>query len=398
MAIGFLITKHQESHQTHAVWGYARAFCEAGLIGALADWFAVVALFRHPLGQQWIPHTAIIPKNKAKIARSVSQFFHQNFFDSTQVTKHLQGYRLIERACEAISRPQTLELISTNIQKGLPNFIRLVDDSDLKAFLKSQAFNLLKQVPIAPFTSKLLSSLTDSGQHHKAFNQTLRFTGTLLQQNLIFVEERVALELKRIPSAFGIKDVFIKHIAAKIVSNVQTSLETVIQDPEHPVREQFHQKTLEFIQRLEEDPELKEKAEELKREFLESPSLALTFDSLWSKLKDYVLSEQFLDSPHFQNQLYRGISEFVQNLQSNPSMLNKLETWLEAGVCKLIQNHGHELEKMIHDTILQWDEKEVAAKLEEQVGDDLQYIRINGSIVGGAVGVLLHFLVKSLGW
>lgn len=390
MAILYALGRTLESQ--HPAWGFLRAFAEAGMVGALADWFAVVALFRHPLGMSWIPHTAIIPRRKNQIGDNLAKFVQEHFLGPAQITARLAKVNLSEKLAVWCSAPGHAESVANKIAEGLPGLVNALGDTDMQRFLKENLLTWAQRIPLEQWGGKMLGMLTETGRHQDLLEQALRFTKTLLDDNVPMVEERIAGELEKVPGLFGLKTMFVKKTAAKIVSNIQQTLDDIVDDPFHTLRLQFDDKVNELARELPESPAWHERAETLKRELLSNEALLQSLEAVWTGLKRELLADLAREDSAVKAQITRGIREIGSALAKDPAFRDKLDGWIRDAAAYLVRSHGHEIGSLIRDTVHKWDGDELSAKLEAQVGADLQFIRINGTLVGGMVGIVLHAL------
>jgi uncharacterized membrane-anchored protein YjiN (DUF445 family) len=387
-----LYTLARTFEKQHPAWAFLRAFAEAGMIGALADWFAVVALFRHPLGLSWIPHTAIIARRKDQIAESLARFVEQHFLSPTQITARIERIAIIERASAWLQQPGHAEKVTSRIAATLPGILEALDDTDMRRFLRDHLLSLANRTSAAPVASRLLSMLVEKGRHQELLQSALQFGKTLLDDNVDLVEERIEIELRKVPRVFGIRRMLVKSTARKIVDNIQSSLDTILAQPDHPMRDQFHQHALALIHNLEHSTEWQLRIENLKQELLANTALSHSLDSLWTGIKRALINDLHHQHSTLIQQLAESLRDIGHSLDTDDAFRTKLNTWLREATHHLATNHSHEIGNLIRDTARQWDGEEMSAKLESQVGSDLQYIRINGTLVGGFVGLILHLL------
>ncbi len=374
----------------HSAWGWVRAFAEAGMVGALADWFAVVALFRHPLGLP-IPHTAIVSKRKDRIAENLARFVQEHFLGPEQIVERLGRLRAAERFAGWLAERGHAERVAEKVADGLPALLDKLDDRHMRAFLRESVLSLSDKVPAAPLAGRLVEMLMDSGQHEALLDEGLAVSKKLLDENEDFIAGRIEAELRKVPDLLGLKSLLVRKAAARIVRNLQDGADEIAKDPGHPFRRRFHDKLEEVGHRLRESPEWHEKAEDLKRAVLTNPALTGSLDALWGGVKEELAARLAVGHP---SRLRSRLADFVQEaglrLQEDAEFQEKLDGWIREGVESLVRKHGHEIGGMIRDTVRRWDGQELSAKLEAQVGADLQYIRINGTLVGGLVGLALH--------
>lgn len=372
--------------------GWVRAFAEAAMVGALADWFAVVALFRHPLGLP-IPHTAVIPHRKNQIAASLAAFVQGNFLTAAKITEKLRQADLARRLAAWLSLASNADTLARKFTAGLPRLLDALDEDGMRRFLREQAVAQIRRVPLAPLAGRLLSVLAENGRDQELLDQALRVTRQAVGDNEPLIKTKIAEELAVIPDFPGVvelKGMVCRSLAEKIVAKVQGTLDDILADRSHVVRAQFDHRLEKFVADLRDSPEMAVRAEQLKESFLGNTTLLASLDALWSALKTELLADLAREDSRVHRQLSATFRQIGESLAGDEAFRARLEGWIEASVQKILAAHGHEIGNMIRETVENWDAREVAEKLESQVGGDLQFIRINGTLVGGLVGVVLH--------
>jgi uncharacterized membrane-anchored protein YjiN (DUF445 family) len=397
MAVVYAAAKTFEPALPGLAW--VRAFAEAAMVGALADWFAVVALFRHPLGLP-IPHTAVIPNRKNQIAASLAAFVQGNFLTTEKITEKLRQADLARRLAEWLSQESNAATLARKFTAGLPRLLDALDEDGMRRFLREQAVTQIRRVPLAPLTGRLLGVLSENGRDQELLDQALRVTRQAVGDNEPLIKVKIAEELAVIPDFPGVvelKGMVCRSLAEKIVAKVQGTLDDILADRNHVVRGQFDRRLEKFVADLKDSPEMAARAEQLKESFLGNATLLASLDALWSALKTELLADLARDDSRIHHQLAATFRQIGQTMASDEVFRARLEGWIDASVQKILAAHGHEIGNMIRETVEGWDAREVAEKLESQVGGDLQFIRINGTLVGGLVGVALH-AVSLLVW
>ncbi len=390
MAILYVIARSQETREP--LWGWVRSFAEAGMVGALADWFAVVALFRHPLGLP-IPHTAIIPRSKEKLASNLARFVEQNFLGPEQIVERLKKHRIAERIVGWLAEKDHAEILADRVADHLPALLDTLDDRHMRSFLRDSVLSVSEQLPLAPLTGQLIDILMESGRHEILLDEGLSMAKKLLHENADLISNRIKVELKILPERSILRSVLTVILTRKVIQTLQQGADEISKNPDHPFRQRYHQKLEEFSRRLRESPEWQEKAEFIKISLLTNPALIDSLDSLWNGVKKELIHRL---SEEDESGLQTRMAEFIQNagqrLQEDTIFQAKLDDWIRSGVSSLVRRHGDEIGNLIRDTMGRWDGKELSEKLEQQVGADLQYIRINGTLVGGLIGLILHWI------
>lgn len=390
----FALTKTFEP--TYPLLGWVRAFAEAAMVGALADWFAVVALFRHPLGLP-IPHTAVIPRRKNQIAANLASFVQDNFLSAAKITEKLRRADLARRLADWLANEANADLLARKLTAGLPRLLDALDEDGMRRFLRDQAVTQIRRVPLAPLAGKLLGVLSENGRDQELLDQALRVTRQAVGENTALIKTKIAEELAIIPDFPGVvelKGAVCRSLSEKIVGKVQDTLDDILADPRHVVRGQFDERLAVFVEDLKKSPAMATRAEQLKEGFLSNATLLSSLDALWSALKTELLADLANENSRIHHQLATTLRQIGTTVASDEVFRAKLENWIDQTVQKILATHGHEIGNLIRETVESWDGREVAEKLEAQVGGDLQFIRINGTLVGGLVGVVIHAVSK----
>jgi uncharacterized membrane-anchored protein YjiN (DUF445 family) len=346
----------------HPWLGYVRATAEAGMVGGVADWFAITALFRHPLNLP-IPHTAIIPRRKDRIGRSLGNFVQNNFLSPEVLGAKLRAAGLSQRAAEWLR--------------------------DVYAFLERSVIEPLKQRPIAPVLADGLTLLTVNDRHQQLLDRVVEGLWRLVAENDGLLRQRIREE-----SPWWMPRFVDERVHDKIVDGIGRTLESVNADPDHPLRRQMDDLLITWIGQLRESPEAMARAEALKQQVLDDPTSERLTHSLWRELKQ-VLDRQVTAAEHgAPGGLERGLSALAGAALEDPALLAKLDDWVIGAVLRVIEQHRHEVGQLIAHTVSAWDPEETSRRIELQVGRDLQFVRINGTLVGGMVGLVLYTLTK----
>jgi len=372
----------------HPWLGYVRATAEAGMVGGVADWFAITALFRHPLNLP-IPHTAIIPQRKDRIGRSLGNFVQNNFLSPEVLGAKLRAAGLSQRAAEWLREPEHARLVVRQTAGVLKSAAAVVKDEDVYAFLERSVIEPLKQRPIAPVLADGLTLLTVNDRHQQLLDRVVEGLWRLVAENDGLLRQRIREE-----SPWWMPRFVDERVHDKIVDGIGRTLESVNADPDHPLRRQMDDLLITWIGQLRESPEAMARAEALKQQVLDDPTSERLTHSLWRELKQ-VLDRQVTAAEHgAPGGLERGLSALAGAALEDPALLAKLDDWVIGAVLRVIEQHRHEVGQLIAHTVSAWDPEETSRRIELQVGRDLQFVRINGTLVGGMVGLVLYTLTK----
>lgn len=382
-AVVFIATLHRGG-----AWGYVNATAEAAMVGALADWFAVTALFRHPLGLP-IPHTALIPKKKDVFAKSLEDFVVGYFLTGDAVSERYISSGATARIGRWLAdRGHSERLVqegSTIVARGLER----IDEEEIRALVQRSLLPRLTAEPISPLAGALLEQVVADRVHHQLVDLVLAEANTWLLEN-----PRTFMDLisERAPSwaPSWVNDLVTDRLHTEAVKWVRD----VRDNPQHRVRIAFDALLADLATNLQEDPATMARAEALKERFLTHPQTTDTAVSLWEVLRRTLLAA--LDDPQGQVRR-RAVVELIRlgrRLEHDPELRATVDRRVGEALSSLVQTYGPELAPVISQVIARWDGKEASERIELHVGRDLQFIRINGTIVGGLAGLVIHTLAQ----
>ncbi|MBI5017589.1 MAG: DUF445 domain-containing protein [Deltaproteobacteria bacterium] len=369
---------------------YVRATAEAAMVGGIADWFAVTALFRHPLGLP-IPHTAIIPARKDRIGHSLGAFVQNNFLSRDVVSARLSALRPGERTARWLCRPENSALVARHLAAGLAGPLRVLRDEDVQQILERSLASWIGSVRVAPVLGKILWLFTAGDRHQDLLDVALRAAARFVTQNEELIRERIRNE-----SPWWIPERIDARIHEKIVRGIATTLQQISEDPNHPLRVRYDGAFRELIDRLQASAELGERLEKLKAELVQQAAVRQFSASVWRDLKGRLLRFAEGKDEWAPGAIQRGMSAVAAAVLSDPALLAKIETWLQDAVLYAVEQYRGEVQQFISHTVSQWDAGATSQKIELQVGRDLQFLRINGTLVGGIVGLALQVLSSFL--
>jgi uncharacterized membrane-anchored protein YjiN (DUF445 family) len=370
--------------------GYVRAFAEAAMIGALADWFAVTALFRYPLGIP-IPHTAIIPHRKDQIGRSLGEFVEGNFLTHEVLAERLAQARVGERLGTWLSRPANAARAGEAVADLLKGTLEVLDDKQVQEGLEKVVRARIDATPAAPLVGRIVAVSVEGGHHQRLLDAVLVGLRGFLDDNRATFRQRLEQE-----SPWWVPEPIDDRIFKKIYTAVERFMDEVAADQNHEVRRTIDQRVTRFAERLQHDPTLLAKGEELKRELLEHPEVRAWLESLWLSLKAGMVAAADDPRSELRVRLLAGLQHLGARLASEPELRQKFDGWVERAVGYLVEHYRSEVSDLIATTVERWDADTTSRKVELQVGRDLQFIRINGTIVGGLAGLMLHFVSEFL--
>jgi uncharacterized membrane-anchored protein YjiN (DUF445 family) len=361
---------------------YLRAFAEAGMIGACADWFAVVALFRHPFGLP-IPHTAIVPRNKERIGDAIGRFISNNFLSPSVLAAKIREIDTAGWLSAWLSNPANPNRIARQVATSLPAIVQALPRDELNAFVAGAVRRGIEMVPAAPLASRVLSVLWAQGEMQGLIDRGIDFAATALANNRNLIKTQVTQKTSRfIPKwVDGI-------VADKIVSGVAQLLEEM-RNPEHPWRTELGTAVEKLIDDLAVDPQMHVRGEELKSEILQNPFLLQQMGKLWSAVEARLDEESGSASDPLADSLARALAALGRRLAEDETIRDTVNRWLGVTALRVIAPRRGEIGAFVTQVVERWDTETLVNRLEIQVGRDLQYIRINGTLVGGLVGLII---------
>ena len=386
MAAVFVVARALESAHPTAAW--VKAFAEAAMVGGLADWFAVTALFRHPLGLP-IPHTAIIPRNKDRIGEALATFLKENFLIAPVVARRMRHIDLAGAAGRFLQAPAGQE---TRIRRGASRLIadlaESLDDERLGGLVKGAVSSRLKAMEVAPLLGHALASAINEDRHVPMLEAAIRWMARALEANEPLIRDMVHSKANWILKLAGIDS----RIADAVVDGLRKLTVEMGTDPAHPVRLKVEQALADLANDLQHKPETRERVEAMKDELLANKSVGLWLDTLWQKGRAALIKAARNPDAAMAGKLGDVLQSMGASLEHDPQMRRAINQFARRAVAGMAASYGSSIVKLVSETVRGWDARTVTARLEGAVGRDLQYIRINGTLVGGLVGLILHAL------
>ncbi|WP_228266646.1 DUF445 domain-containing protein [Ornithinimicrobium ciconiae] len=384
-AIVFVLT-----HGRDGAWGYVNAASEAAMVGAVADWFAVTALFRHPLGIP-VPHTAIIPRRKDMLARSLEQFVAENFLTEQTIRERYLDAEVTRRAGEWLSDPVNSERV---IQEAAPLASRVLErvgGTDLQEFVEQTLLPRVRREPLSPLAGHLLEQVVRDDAHRGLMDIGFRELHSWLVAHPGDVTRIIGA---RAPawSPKWVDDM----VASRVYQELVAWAKDVNDDPQHRVRQALDSYLADLARDMQHDPDTMANAERLKDRLLDHPQVGPSVVAVWDAVK-IVLLEQLADPlGQLRTRLARELEDLGGRMMTDDVLRGRLDAWGADAAAVLISRYGSELTTVISHTIERWDGRDASDRIELHVGRDLQFIRINGTVVGGLVGLLIHTVSQLL--
>ncbi len=371
--------------------GYVRAAAEAAMVGGVADWFAVTALFRHPLGIP-IPHTALIPRGKDAIGRGLGEFVQRNFMNPSSLVARIAEADPAGRIAAWLVRPENAALAARQTAGVIAAVAETMDDAEIQRSIRDVVEARVESVNVTPLLVSILDRSLQGGQHEALVTAGLRGLARAIADNRELLRRRLGKE-----SPWWVPEPVDDVVFEKIYFSLHRFIEEVASDPSHEIRAILDARVADLVERLKTDPTLLEHGEQLKQSLLAHPDVRSWTDGLWDGMKKSLVDAAAADDSDLRRRLERLALDTGRRLQSDPALRQSIDRWVANLTSHLAERSGEEVAAIIDTTVERWDADETSRRLELQVGRDLQFIRINGTLVGGLVGVLIHAVVIALG-
>jgi len=387
MAALYVATRIAEPR--HAWLGYVRAFAEAAMVGGLADWFAVTALFRHPLGLP-IPHTAIIPRNKDRIGTALAVFLRQNFLTPSVVARRMVRLDLAGAAGRFLAAPPEQAERAGRLRLGasrlIADLVAALDAERLGGMVRSAVAQRLTALDVAPILGQALEAAIDRNRHVPILDGAIDWLGRTLAANEETIRSMISAKAGSVMRWTGLDET----LSNKILDGLYRLIEEVGADPEHPLRDKAEEGLADLARRLREDRDLQTRVNAFKNEIIASPAVATWLDGLWGQARAALLRGARDPSAAMAGRLGETLRQLGLTLQTEPQLARAINLFARRATVGIAAAYGDGIVRLVSDTIRGWDAKTITGRLEQAVGRDLQYIRVNGTLVGGLVGLAIH--------
>ncbi|WLI91831.1 DUF445 family protein [Massilia sp. R2A-15] len=380
-----------------------KAFSEAAMVGALADWFAVVALFKRvpiPLVSR---HTEIIPKNKDKIADNLAVFVREKFLDTESIVALIRRHDPAQMISGWLLKPENSRQLGDYLVRLAAGVLDFIEDAPVQKFISKAVHGLIGSVDLSQSAGVILESMTQNGRHQQLLDEGINQLANLLHnedtqafiaQGIVdWLKEEYAMFEKVIPKeAIGRKGA---DIAVRLAAGILARIDA---DREHPIRKNFDQFTHDFVERLKHDPQFQQKGEEIKQYLIGDETLNTYLKSLWDDLKAWLKKDLHSDDSVLHKRVVATGAWVGKTLAEDARLRQSLNEHLESAARSGAPEFAQFLTRHISDTVKNWDSREMSEQIELNIGKDLQFIRINGTIVGGLIGVVLYVLSHVPSW
>ena len=367
---------------------YVKSFAEAAMVGGLADWFAVTALFRHPLGLP-IPHTAIIPRNKDRIGEALANFLRENFLIPAVVARRMRNIDLAGAAGRFLQTPAGEgNRIRAGASRLIADIFEGLDDERLGGIVKGAISGRLRKMEVAPLLGHALASAINEDRHVPMLEASIRWTARALDANEQLIRDMVHKKATWILKLAGLE----AKLADAIIDGLRKLTVEMSTDPAHPVRQKIEEALVQLANDLQTRPETRERVEAIKDQLLDNQSVNLWLDTLWQKGREAIIRAARNPDAVLAGKLGEVMRSMGTTLESDARIRAAINQFGRRATVGMAASYGSSIVKLVSETVRGWDARTVTARLEAAVGRDLQYIRINGTLVGGMVGLVLHLL------
>jgi uncharacterized membrane-anchored protein YjiN (DUF445 family) len=363
-----------------------RATAEASMVGGLADWFAVTALFRHPLGIP-IPHTAIVPARKDRVGRTLGAFVQRNFLTREVIEHRLRAAQVGKRLAEWLADPVNARTIARSAASAVSSGAQMLRDEDVQEVIDRSLAKRVRTMHLAPLLGKVLAVMTEDNRHQEVLDEVIQLASRTVNENSDLIRERIEKETPWwIPSAVDDK------IFKRVLGAIQRLLGELSADPDHPLRGRFDNSLHEFVDKLNTSPEFAAKVDAWKEEFLDNEAARKFSASIWQEGKEALARYVANPDSKAPGVIEESLTKFGQKALDDPDLLAKMDEFAVDVAVFLVARYQDEVAALIATTVSSWDPELTSRRVELAIGRDLQFIRINGTLVGGLAGLVIYLI------
>jgi uncharacterized membrane-anchored protein YjiN (DUF445 family) len=383
MAALFIATSRLDD--IHPAWGFVRAFAEAAMVGGLADWFAVTALFRHPLGLP-IPHTAIIPRNKDRIGDTLALFLRDNFLTASVVARRMRSVDVAGAIGRFLANPAPEARMRAGASRMFASLLESLDQERLGGLVKNAASSRLRSLEVSPLLGKTLSAAITEERHMPILDSIVTWAGRTLDANEELIRNMVQTRAGWIMRLAGLDE----KLAEAIIDGLRRLTIDMAVDPDHPLRAKAEEALAALAWNMQNDEETRIKVESWKNEIIANKAVSDWVGGLWENSRNALLKAARDPDAALAGRFGEMLKQLGESIQADPQLNRALNGFARRAVVGVVATYGNGIVKLVSETVRGWDARTITGRLENAVGRDLQYIRINGTLVGGLVGLLIH--------
>ncbi|MCC2977183.1 DUF445 domain-containing protein [Sphingomonas sp. PL-96] len=384
MALLFFASRALEAQ--HPGWGFVQAFAEAAMVGGLADWFAVTALFRHPLGLP-VPHTAIIPRNKDRIGDTLAVFLRDNFLTAHVVARRMRRLDVAALVGRWLANPVGGEgRLRHGAARLAASMIQSFDQERLGGMVKGAIASRLRSTEIAPLLGQAIQASIAEDRHVPLIDGMIRFVARAVDANEQVIRTMVHDRAGSVLRWTGLDET----LANKILDGLRKLADDIAEDPQHPLRAKAEEGLAKLAADLQSDPALQARVEQFKEDMIANPALQRWLDGMWERSRAALLRLVRDPDRAMAGGVGDALRQLGETLQRDPKLARTINRFVRRAAVGTVADYGDAIVRLVSDTVRGWDARTITGRLENAVGRDLQYIRINGTLVGGLVGLFIH--------
>lgn len=383
MAIIYAIMVYLQHHNPVSWMGYVEAFSEAGMVGALADWFAVTALFRHPLGIP-IPHTNLIERKKNDLGKNLGMFVNENFMSPENIRPYIERLNVVQLVTNWLNKPKNRMLLETEISNLIKKIVSDLEDKQVEEFLTQRGVELLRNLNYQDLASSGITYLIQKDEHINLLENFLPQIKKHIIENENMILQRLSDSRPFIALLAG------KKISREITEGLVSFIEEIEKNPNHFVRIKLTENLEKLSWELKHTEKWEAKFNSLKTEIITETTLNPYATDAWKAVKDMLLNQLANSDSRMREYITKNIDKLSDNLQNDEELKNRLNHWVHHFIYRMVLKNRQEIETLISNTVEGWEGRELSEKLELEVGKDLQFIRVNGTLVGGLVGLIIY--------
>lgn len=367
--------------------GALKAFSEAAMVGGIADWFAVVALFRHPMGIKQIPHTAIIPKSKSKIADNLGLFIQNEFISKIGLRDLVDRHDPALKIAHYLSNESNANMIADKITRAIPPLLKLINDESVSKFVSHQLSTHLENTDLSPILAQTLDILTKDGRHHEIMNNMIPSLKSLLNDYKPTMHNIIKSEVG-VFKYFGADTIILN----KIYNGIELLLHEIENQPNHSFYQKLDEIVDHLVLNLKTSSELQAKVNAFKYDLMHNKTLQNYLEGIGTEIKAMITHDLSQPDSQIASHIKNGIISFAIQLEEDQELSRKFNILLKKDIVNIVEQNKHFIGDFIRNTVEEWDAEEMSQKLELEIGTDLQYIRINGAVVGGLAGLVIYMI------
>ena len=378
----------------HPAWGFVRAFAEAGMVGGMADWFAVTALFRHPLGLP-IPHTAIVPQNKERIGEQLGQFLREHFLITSVIARRMRRLDVAGAMARWLTDPAEAAggAFRAGASKLVAQVLEALDPQRLGGMVKGAVAARIRETPVAPLAGRFLKTAMAEGRHKPLLDAAIRWAGKALADNDHLIRQMVHDRAGSLLRWTGLDET----VANKLIVGLERLLAEMVGNPDHPLRVRAENGLDILAWDLRFDPQMGARVERAKEELIDNPAVQRFLDGLWEAAREGLLAVARDPEKAMRGRLGDLLRQLGETLVNDRRLSARINRFVRRAAVGVAADYGDGIVRLVSDTVQSWDTPTITRRLENAVGKDLQYIRVNGTLVGGMVGLIIHGVDVILG-